>query len=110
MAELYGSVFRIKLLGRNIVIINDVDLERKAFASSKYGDIFKDRLYSFYGKYFAFDFSDIVFADGNKKTMAKRKMFHRSLKFYGDGIPHFNKMNEDELMYVLEKLNLTKKL
>ena len=40
--------------------------------------------------------------------MAKRKLFRRSLKFYGDGIPHFNRMNEDELMLVLEKLKLTK--
>ena len=48
LAELYGPIFRIKLLGRNIVIINDADLERKAFASTKYGDIFNDRLYSFF--------------------------------------------------------------
>ena len=108
MAELYGPIFRLKLLGRNIIIINDVELERKAFACTKYGDIFNDRYYSFFGKYILFGRSDIVFADGNKKTMTKRKMFHRSLKFYGDGIPHFNRMNEDELMHVLEKLKLTK--
>ena len=108
MSELYGPIFRIKLLGRNIVIINDADLERKAFGSTKYGDIFNDRLYSFLGKYVLFDYSDIAFTNGNKKTMAKRKMFQRSLKFYGDGIPHFNRMNEVELMHVFEKLKLTK--
>ena len=108
MADLYGPIFRLKLLGRNIIIINDFELERKTFASTKYGDIFNDRYYSSFGKYILFGRSDIVFADGNKKTMTKRKMFHRSLKFYGDGIPHFNRMNEDELMHVLEKLKLTK--
>ena len=82
LAELYGPIFRIKLLGRNIVIINDADLERKAFASTKYGDIFNDRLYSFFGKYLLFGYSDIAFANETKKTMAKRKLFRRSLKFY----------------------------
>ena len=108
MAELYGHIFRIKLLGRNIVIINDADLERKAFGSTKYVNIFNDRPYSFVGEFVNFGCSDITFADGNKKTMDKRKLFNRSLTFYGDGIQHFSRINEDELMQILEKLKLTK--
>ena len=106
MVALYGRIFRIKLLGRNIIIINDVDLVRKAFGDTEYADIFNDRIHSFFGKYVNFD-NDIAFSNGNQLTMTKRKMFHRSLKFYGDGIAHFNRMNEEELMQVLEKLKLT---
>ena len=40
--------------------------------------------------------------------MAKRKMLHRSLKFYGDGIEHFERLNEDELLQFLENLKMTK--
>ena len=108
MPEQYGSIFRIKLLGQNIVIINDADLERKAFGNTRYGDVFNDRPDTFVGQYFCFNYSDITFANANKKTMTKRKLFHRSLKFYGDGIKHFDGINENELVKVLEKLKLTK--
>ena len=43
LAEIYGRIFKIKLYGQNIVVISDVELERKAFGSVKYGDIFNDR-------------------------------------------------------------------
>ena len=81
MSEKYGSFFRIKLLGQNIVIINDAELERKAFGNTRYGDVFNDRPDTFVGQYFCFNYSDITFANANKKTMTKRKLFHRSLKF-----------------------------
>ena len=34
-------------------------------------------------------------------------MFHRSLKFYCDGIAHFHKLSENELVDFLEKLKMT---
>ena len=108
MAETYGPIFRIKILGQNTVIINDAPLERLAFGSTKYGEFFNDRQNYFLGKYIYFDCSDIGFANLNKKQMTLRKMLQRSLKLYGDGISHFNRMNEDELVRVLEELKLTK--
>ena len=108
MVDTYGPIFQINLLGQNAVVINDVELEKKAFGSTKYGDIFNDRPDSFWGKYVCFECSDIAFANANKKTMTKRKMLHRSLKFYGDGIAHFERTNEDELLRFSEQLKLTK--
>ena len=107
LASIYGPIFRIKLLGQNTIIINDVDLERKAFGSSKYADYFNDRTSYFLGKYVYFDFSATGFANFSKKQVTMRKMLHRSLKFYGDGIAHFNRMNEDELVRVLETIKST---
>ena len=43
LTETYGPIFKIKLYGQNIVVINDVELERKAFGSVKYEDIFNGR-------------------------------------------------------------------
>ena len=108
MADTYGPIFQINLLGQNAIVINDVELERKAFGSTKYGDIFNDRPDAFWGKYVCFDCSDIVFANANKKTMTKRKMLHRSLEFDGDVIAHFERVNEDELLCFLETLKSTK--
>ena len=108
MAEKYGDMFSINLLGQQAVVIYDVELEKKAFGSAEYGDNFNDRADSFWGKYVCFDCSDIAFANATKRTMAKRKMLHRSLKFYGDGIEHFERLNEDELLQFLENLKMTK--
>ena len=111
MADRYGHILQIKLLGQNIVMINDVDLVRLAFGSDKYCEVFNDKPSSFLGKYIFYDSSDIIFSNfsnPNKKTMTMRKMFHRALGFYGDGIAHFNQMNEDELTQVVKELKLTK--
>ena len=108
LAEIYGPIFRIKMFGQNTIIINDAALERHAFSSAKYADTFNDRPNYFLGKYIYFDCSDVGFANLNKKQMTMRKTLQRSLKHYGDGIAHFDKVNEDQLVRVLEELNLTK--
>ena len=107
MVKTYGAIFQIKLLGQTAVVINDVDLIRKAFSSSKYGDNLNDRQDSFFGKYVCFDSSNIAFAKTNKKTMIKRKMFHRALKFYGDGVEHFEETADEELGRLKEELRQT---
>ena len=107
MVKTYGAIFQIKLLGQTVVVINDVDLVRKAFNSSKYGENFNDRPDSFFGKYACFDRSNIAFAEINKKTMIKRKIFHRALKFYGDGVEHFEETADEELGRLMEELGRT---
>ena len=109
MVGKYGPIFQINLLGQTVIVINDVELEKKAFGSAKYRDVFNDRPGAFWGKYVCFGRSDIAFADANKKTHTKRKMFHRSLKFYGDGIAHFESLHEDELLHFVEVLKTTNK-
>ena len=37
MADVYGPTFQIKLLGNSIIVLNDIELVRKAYRSSKYG-------------------------------------------------------------------------
>ena len=99
LAEKFGPIFRINLFGSNFVIINDVELERKAFGC--------DRPDHFWGKFICFDYSSIAFANANIKTTTKRKMLHRSLKFFGDGIKRFDKINEEQLIQFTETLKLT---
>ena len=107
LAKKYGPIFRINLLGQTAIVLSDVELAKKAFGSAKYGDVFNDRPAAFWGKYVCFDCSDIVFAHANKKTHTKRKMLHRSLKFYGDGIAHFEDLHEGELINFVNTLKLT---
>ena len=107
MVKTYGALFQIKLFGQTAVVINDVELVKKAFSSSTYGDNFNDRPDTFFGKYVCFDSSDITFANMNKKTVVKRKMFHRALKFYGDGVEHFEETANEELDRLMKDMRNT---
>ena len=107
LVEQYGAIFQLSLLGQNTVIISDVNLIRKALGSDTehtYGDVFNDKPDSFWGKYFAFDYSDIGFGKTNPRTMMLRKIWHRGLKHYGDGVEHFEQNAELELKRLLEDL------
>ena len=111
LVEQYGALFQISVLGQTIVIISDADLIKKAFGSDtehKYGDVFNDKPGSFWGKYFAFNYADIGFGKTNPKTMMLRKIWHRALRNYGDGISLFEENSELELKRLLEELRNTK--
>ena len=102
MVKKHGAIFRIRLMGQTAVVISDPDILRKAYGSEQYGNVFNDRPDSFYGKYVGFDCSGIGFAKAdNKATTIKRRMFHRAFKFYGDGIDHFERNAEDEIIIII---------
>lgn len=109
LAKTYGGIFRVELLGKTVVVLNDAQLVRKALASDIYGDTFNDRPETFTGKYIAFNCSDIAFGKTNKTTMTLRKMLHRGLKFYGEGVVHFEQIMEDEMKNFLTELSATKR-
>ena len=105
LANNFGPIFQIRLLGKTVVFINDVELERKAFGSKDYGNTFNNRPGAFWGKYVNVD--DIALSNTSKKTMAKRKLLHRSLHFYGEGIKHFEEKAGEVFQRYLEELKAT---
>ena len=42
LSNKYGKLFRVSLLGEDIVVINDINMPRKAFLGEEYGDLFAD--------------------------------------------------------------------
>ena len=108
MVKTYGALFQIKLFAQTVVVLNDVELVKKAFSSSTSGHNFNDRPDTFAGKYVFFDCSDIAFANMNRKTMLKRKMFHRALMFYGNGVEHFEETVNKELCRLMKELERTR--
>ena len=76
LSQKYGKIFTVSLLGEDIVVINDINMLRKAFLGEEYGDIFDDRPHSFASKYFMFD-ADLGLGRANKVTFALRKMLHK---------------------------------
>ena len=104
LSQKYGKIFRVSLLGEDIVVINDIHMLRKAFLGEEYGDIFADRPPSFISKYIAFDVN-VAFGRANKVTYALRKMLHKGFKVFGEGISRFELRVSEELDRLVIELN-----
>ena len=100
----YGPIFQLNLMGQTAIVISDVNLLKKAFSSDIYGNVFNDRADSFFGKFFEFDCNGLIFGKMNRKTMLMRKMFHRGIKLYGDGVEHFETVSEDEFRRFVDEI------
>ena len=101
----YGPIFQLNLMGQTAVVISDVKLLKRAFSSDVYGDVFNDRADSFFGKFFEFDCNGIIFGKMTKKTMQMRKMFHRAMKLYGDGVDNFETISADEFRRLVDDIS-----
>ena len=104
LSKTYGKIFRVSLLGEDIVVINDINLLRKAFLGDEYGDIFADRPHTFATKYILFDV-DITLGRANKVTYALRNMLHKGLKVFGDGVAKFELQMSEELDRLVMEFN-----
>ena len=104
LSQKYGKIFRVSLLGEEIIVINDINMLRKAFLAEEYGSIFADRPHSFISKYILFD-ADIAFGRANKVTYALRNMLHKGLKVFGDGVARFELQDNEELDRLVMEFN-----
>ena len=104
LSEKYGKIFRVSLLGNENVVINDVDLLRKAFLGEEYGEVFNDKPDTFLAKYILFN-CDIGFGGANKCTYTLRKMLQKGLKVFGDGVLRFEHQVIEELDRLVVKIN-----
>ena len=102
-AENCGKVFQLRMFGNKIVVINDHNLLRKAFASEEYGDAFSDRPENFTGK-FLYKGVEQMSSSFTEKNMIERKMFHKGLKVFGDGAARFEKHVRDELTRLVAEI------
>ena len=96
LAEQYGRIFKVSLFGEQIVVINDIDMLRKAFLEEEYMDIFAGRPKHFTATYIFFN-SDIGFETYNKRTKTLRKMLQKGFKVFGEGVARFEYQVTEEL-------------
>ena len=72
LAEVYGKIFKVSILGKEIIVINDITMLRKAFQVEDFVDVFSDRPDTFSGKYIILD-SDIALGNIDpSKNVAQR--------------------------------------
>ena len=104
LAELYGKIFKVSILGKDILVINDITMLRKALQGEEFVHVFADRPDTFAAKYIFFD-SDIALGKDNNSVYTLRKMLHKGLKVFGEGVAGFEYQANDELDRLVSELN-----
>ena len=105
-AERYGKIFQLKIFWTTLVIINDSKLIRKAFASEEYGDVFNDRPKNFIPRYLQLGFESRKerYMQIGEATSAVRKIIHKCLKVFGDGVTRVEQAIESELSRLITEI------
>ena len=106
LAEQYGRIFKLSLFGEEIVVINDIDMLRKAFVEEEYMDVFAGRPDHFTAKYIFYN-KDIGFGKHNKHTNTLRKMLRKGFKVFGEGVTRFEYQMTEELDRLFAEINST---
>ena len=104
LAELYGKIFKVTILGQEIIAINDITLVRKAFQGEEFHNVFSDRPDSFAAKYITFD-SDIIAGKADRGVFTLRTMLHKGFKVFGEGVARFEHEVNGELDRLVSELH-----
>ena len=105
LAEQYGKLVKVSFFGRQVVVINDINLARKAFLGEVYGDVFNDRPIHFTGKYILFNANSIGQGKAIKRTFILRKMLHKGFKVFGEGQARFEHHVTEELDRLVSEID-----
>ena len=105
-AEKYGKIFQLRIFGKAFVIINDSKLIKKAFASEEYGDVFNDRPENFIPRYLqpGFESRKERYMQLSEATMTLRKMLHKGLKVFGEGVTRLEQRMDTELSRLINEM------
>ncbi|KAK6188141.1 hypothetical protein SNE40_004390 [Patella caerulea] len=105
----YGEIFNIKIFSENIVMLNSSRVIRKVLLSSQYRDVTNDRPPTFVKKHIVYDGHDIVLRNFDLFHVKLRKIVHRSVKLYGDGVRVFEDMVKNETKNLQNHLETSNK-
>ena len=100
-ARQYGNIFRLKMVGAEIVVLNTVDMVDKAF--NKQGDIFNNRQKIFLIEHIEL-LNSISFTNPGKEHSLSRKSFTKGLHVYGSGIPRFENIVKGEIGRIVKQI------
>ena len=104
LAEEYGKIFKVSILGKEIILINDITMLRKALQEEEFVHVFSDRPDTFGAKYVLFD-SDVILGKDNNSVYTIRNMLQKGFKVFGEGVSRFEYQVNDELDRLVAELN-----
>ena len=82
----YGDIFQFSILGKTYVSLNSSEIIREVLGTEPNATITSSREPSFFGEYCMDNYSDIGFSPNTKEWTKRRKLAHRLLHTYGEGI------------------------
>lgn len=82
----YGEIFQFSLLGKTYISLNSAEIIREVLGTEPNATITSSREPSFFGEYCLENYSDIVFSPNDKEWTKRRKLVHKLLHSYGEGI------------------------
>ncbi|XP_046364455.2 steroid 17-alpha-hydroxylase/17,20 lyase-like [Haliotis rufescens] len=105
-AKEHGDMFSVNAIGKTMVFLNTSELVREVMNGADFKAVTNDRPETFFGKYVANNYSNITeFVTYDSTLVYFRKMFHNSLKLYGDGVHSFEALALEELQNVAHILS-----
>lgn len=94
----YGELVLCRAVVGDFCFLNSARLVREAFTSKDLEPLTNDRPPTFAGWFHFYNYSDIATQGPSIKNWSKlRKLFHHSIKFYGDGVEKFESMAQTQL-------------
>ncbi|KAI8772393.1 steroid 17-alpha-hydroxylase/17,20 lyase isoform X1 [Biomphalaria glabrata] len=104
-AKTYGPIMYFNAGGTKFCYLNTPELSRLVLAGEDYRALTSDRVGNFVSKFTWYDGKDLFFTKFDVIQRKKRKLFHRGVALYGDGVEKFEAIVGGELDLVLEHLD-----
>ncbi|XP_061169736.1 cytochrome P450 2J6-like [Saccostrea echinata] len=105
--EQYGNIVSFKMNGKNFLVLNTVDVIRKAFTSDDIGPLMSDRPLNFMGEYIAFGYKDVLLRRYDEDFSKMKELMIRSMKLHDLNSNTFRELMSEELSHVLAKFQKT---
>lgn len=102
MGEQYGKIFVVSIMGKKVVFLNDEKLIKKALSSEKFRDEFRERPPTILSEYLFKN--EIAFSYKMDEQQAMRKVFHKAMNVYGDGVQMFESVVNTELNVLCRRI------
>ncbi|XP_022320258.2 cytochrome P450 2J4-like isoform X3 [Crassostrea virginica] len=105
--EQYGSIVSFKLNGKNFLVLNSLDVIKKAFVSEDIGPLMSDRPLNFIGEYISFGYKDVLLRRCDEEFKKMKELMIRSMKLHDFNSSTFQQLMSEELTHVLTKFQKT---
>lgn len=105
--EQYGNIVSFKLNGKNILVLNNVEIIRKAFDSDDIGPLMSDRPLNFMGEYIAFGYKDVLLRRYDEDFLKMKGIMIRAMAKHDFNSTTFRQMMLEETTHVLTKFQKT---
>ncbi|CAG5129685.1 unnamed protein product [Candidula unifasciata] len=104
-AKKYGPLTFVYSLGQPLLLINCPETGRKLFAADEYKLLLADRYTNEASRLAWYNGKDLIFSKYDDVMRKKRKLFHSTLRLYGDGVQKFENVALEEMQRMFAEID-----